>query len=181
MTDRSDDALIEALRRGDRTAVGSLFDRHYDELFAFADRFLGDPHAAADAVQDAFVSLLRYGRSFQGRSSIRTWLMAVLRNACLDLAEERKRHSRASERLPPAEHAAPPDLPDPRLPRLRRAIEALPESRREVLVLRRFHDLTYAEIADLCGITEGTARVRAHRALRQLERELSPSPEHRHD
>lgn len=172
---RSDEELAEGLRAGERDAVGSLFDRYYDELFAFADRMLGDGAAAADAVQEAFVRVLRYGDSFQGRSSFRTWILRVLRNVCLDLIRARRQRLEVAEVLPPPKPASPPTEPDPRIPRLRRALDDLPATRREVLVLRRFHGLSYAEIADLCGITEGAARVRAHRALKQLKRELAPT------
>jgi len=171
----SDQELIEDLQAGDRAAVGSLFDRYYDELFAFADRVLGDPAAAADAVQEAFVRVLRYGDSFQGRSSFRTWILRVLRNVCLDLIRARRRRHEIAEVLPPRPPASPPSGPDPRIPRLRKALDDLPSTRREVLILRRFHGFSYAEIADLCGISEGAARVRAHRALKQLKRELVPS------
>lgn len=177
MKEPSDQALIEALGDGDRQAAGVLFDRYYDELFAFADRFLGDPHAAADAVQDTFLRVLRYGDSFSGRSTFRTWILRVVRNACLDLVHARRRDRELEAELPPADPAPPPTEPDPRIARLRTAVDELPETRREVLVLRRFHGLSYAEIGELCGISEGAARVRAHRALRQLARELSPSPE----
>lgn len=164
-----DEALIEGLRAGDRDAVGELFDRHYDELFAFADRMLGDSHRAADAVQESFLRVLRYGDSFRGRSSFRTWILRVLRNVCLDLVRARERRHQATDVLPSPEPVPPPNEPDPRIARLREAIAALPATRREVLVLRRFHDLSYAEISDLCGISEGAARVRAHRALKQLK------------
>lgn len=177
MTEPSDHALIQALQDGERDAVGELFDRYYDELFAFADRFLGDPHAAADAVQDTFLRVLRYGDSFSGRSSFRTWILRVARNACLDAVDARRRDREAKAELPPPDPSPPPEEPDPRVARLREALDALPETRREVLVLRRFHDLSYAEIGEHCGISEGAARVRAHRALKQLRNELSPTPE----
>lgn len=177
----TDEALVERLKTGDRSAVGPLFDRYYDELFAFADRFLADSHAAADAVQETFLRLMRYGRSFAGRSTFRSWLFRVLRNVCLDLVEDRKRRREGNESMPPPEPTPAPSAPDPRLRHLMDALDALPATRREVLVLRRFHDLSYAEIAEACGISEGAARVRAHRALRQLQRELSPSAEITHE
>lgn len=173
MSELTDKELIEALQAGDRAAAGPLFDRHYDELFAFADRLLGDPHTAADAVQDAFLRLMRYGRSFSGRSSFRTWMLRIVRNACLDLIEDRKRRRDVPNLLPVPDPVPPPPEPDPRVARLRQALEALPAARREVLLLRRFHGLTYSEIGELCGISEGAARVRAHRALLQLEQALS--------
>lgn len=169
----SDHALVRAIGDGDREALGLLFERYYDELFAFADRMLGDPHAAADAVQEAFLRVLRYGDSYAGRSSFRTWMLRVARNACLDLLHTRRRQREALAEIDPPSPAPPPKSPDPRLAELREALDALPENRREVLILRRFHDLPYAEIGELCGISEGAARVRAHRALKQLRHALS--------
>lgn len=177
MTPPSDRELIRALRNGRREPLATLFDRHYDELFAFADRFLGDPDAAADAVQETFLRVLRYGGSYAGRSSVRAWMLRVARNACLDHLDRRKRRREARGELPPPEPAPPPETPDPRLARLRDALGALPDTQREVLVLRRFHDLSYAEIGELCDISEGAARVRAHRALKRLRRELSTTTE----
>ncbi|MGD2070058.1 MAG: RNA polymerase sigma factor [Gemmatimonadota bacterium] len=177
MTEPTDESLIRALQQGDTRAAGELFDRYHDDLFAFASRLLGDRHAAEDAVQEAFLRVLRYARSFEGRSGFRSWVLRVTRNACLDLAHAARRRREGTERMPPAEPNPPPREPDSRIPRLRAALEQLPANRRQVLILRRFHDLSYAEIAELCGISEGAARVRAHRALRQLETALRPPAE----
>lgn len=180
MAEPTDEELVEALQGGDQEAIAPLFDRYYAELYSFADRMLGDPHAAADAVQETFIRLLRYGDSFQRRSSFRSWILRVVRNVCLDLAQDRRRREETPELLPPKEPTPPPTGPDPRLERLREALDDLPPTRREALVLRRFHGLSYAEIGELCGISEGAARVRAHRALKQLTRALSPASETRH-
>lgn len=181
MTEPTDGALIERLQAGDTSAVGLLFDRHYDELFAFADRLLGDPHTAADAVQETFLRVMRYGRSFAAHSSFRSWLLRIVRNVCMDLIQDRKRRREANSSLPPLEPTPAPSDPDARVRRLREALDSLPATRREVLVLRRFHGLIYSEIAELCGISEGAARVRAHRALKQLQRKLCPSPKKGHE
>lgn len=61
-------------------AVGPLFDRHYDALFATADRLLGDPHLAADAVQETFLRVMRDGGLFAARSALRSWLLRVVHN-----------------------------------------------------------------------------------------------------
>lgn len=181
MTNVSDEALIQALKDGDREALDRLFDRHYDEVFAYAERILTDPHAASDAAQEAFLRVLRYGESFDGRSSFRTWILRVVRNVCLDQIEQRRRRRQADDTLPPIDPVQPASMPDPRIPLLREALQALPPTRRDVIVLRRFHGLSYAEIGEICGISEGAARVRAHRALAQLKDELAPIMETFHD
>jgi RNA polymerase sigma-70 factor (ECF subfamily) len=181
MTKSSEEGLIRALEDGDRDALSRVFDRHYDEVFAFTSRMLGDPHAAADATQETFLRVLRYGSSFGGRSSFRTWLLQVARNVCLDHIDERRRRREGDDAIPPVEAAGPEAIADPRLRLVRAAVDALPPTRRDVLVLRRFHGLSYAEIGELCGISEGAARVRAHRALTQLRDELAPRLEALHE
>lgn len=181
MANVTDELLIGALKEGDREALGRLFDRHYDEVFGFAERMLADPHAAADAAQDAFLRVLRYGDSFGGRSSFRGWILRVVRNVCLDQIEQHRRRREADDALPPSDPVQPAGIPDPRIPLLHEALAALPPTRRDVLVLRRFHGLSYAEIGEICGISEGAARVRAHRALAQIKDELAPVLETFHD
>lgn len=172
MSEVTDRELLRRLGRGDRKAAGTLFDRHYEGVYTFAARFLGDSESAADAAQEAFLRLLRYRRSFTGHGSVRGWLLRITRNVCVDLAGIARRDREGLRAMPPPDPAPPPRAPDPRLARLERALERLPAASREVLVLRRFHDLSYAEIARVCGISEGAARVRAHRALEQLRREM---------
>lgn len=178
MSGRTDDELMAAVKAGEQEALGALFDRHYDELFAFASRMLGDPHAAADAVQEGFLRLIKYRDSYEGQSSFRSWMLRVLRNVCLTFVDECKRRDEAAAILPPPDPVAPPSMPDPRIALLRTALDELSPSRREVLVLRRFHGLSYAEIARLCGISEGAARVTAHRALKQLASVLTSAETH---
>lgn len=173
MSEPTDDELMSALQGGDEDAIALLFDRYYDELFAYADRMLADPHAGADAVQDSFVRLLKYRSSYEGRTTFSSWMLRIVRNVCLNVVDEGRRRSEIAHALPQPEPVAPPRTPDPRVAQLRDALAELTPGRREVLLLRRFHGLSYAEISQLLGISEGAARVAAHRALKDLARTLA--------
>lgn len=178
---RSDDELFEAVRAGDRAALGALFERHCDGMLRFARAALGDNAEAHDAVQDAFVRIVRYSGSYTRRDAFVGWLYTVLRNGCHDRRAARAREHDALSRAAAEPAWAEPKLPDPRLDALREAVGALSPDRREALVLRRLRGLSYAEIAEICDTTEGAARVRVHRALDELRRILVPPTERSHD
>ena len=117
---------------------------------------------AHDAVQEGFVRALRHRRGFDGEGPLDGWIWRIVVRTALDL---RRSRGRAEEpRLEPAPEAAAQD------PELVVAIRTLPPRRRLVVFLRYFADLSYGEIADACGISEGTVAAtlsQAHTDLRE--------------
>jgi RNA polymerase sigma-70 factor (ECF subfamily) len=123
-------------------------------------------------VQEVFFRILKYRHTYQPETSFRAWMYQVGRNVYLDHAGKRK----AEVGLP--EHAA--ELSSGETPAdrqvqqrqetvlLRRALAALPPEKREVLVMSRFQDLKYEEIASVLKCEVGTVKVRVYRALREL-------------
>ena len=146
--------------------------------FALAMQLLQHREDAADAVQDALQRLVQNRRAFDPqRGPIRPWFLKILRNRCLDLL--RKRARRPCEALELREIAAPheqrPDVSAERremLSLLRQELMAMPESQREILLLRDFHSLSYAEIAEVVSIPVGTVMSRLHRARAELRRRV---------
>lgn len=181
----TDEELFIRLQAGDVPALGVLFDRHCDGVFRMCVRLLGDTDAAADAVQEAFLRVLRYRRSWRERGSWRAWLHTVARNACIDRLSARRSEedalSRFSSEIQQVSRSESGGLPDERVERLEAAIAVLPRTRREALVLRRFHGFTYREIGIICDISESAARVRVHRALQDLRRFFGIESEAAHE
>jgi len=175
--------LVARLARGDQAALGDLIERHHRRLLRVCERLLGDAEEARDAVQEVFLKLLVKAGGFRPRALVSTWLYRIAVNHCLNLL--RRRRLRRLVSLSPAddeEGSAPPEPPAPSADpqrelearhswqRVQRAILALPPSQRAVLVLARFEELSYKEIAATLGISLGAVESRLFRAMRALER-----------
>jgi len=181
--------LIARLREGDESAFEELVRREGPRLLAAARRILRDEADARDAVQDAFASAFRALGSFERQATLSTWLHRIAVNAALArLRAQRRRPEVAIDELLPTfqedgHHATPPApwasaeaLVAQRETRefVRTAIERLPQSYAEVLLLRDIEELDTATVAELLGITENLVKVRLHRARQALRALLEP-------
>ncbi len=167
----SDIELMSRLRSGDLQALGSLFLRHHARVYELCFRLCGDSQTADDLVQEIFLRVLRYRNNFAGKAAFPTWLNRIARNVCLDhFAKTKRRRSAQYQALESLseETESSIDFPDERLTFLNKALMALPLEKREVLILSRYHSLSYAEIGKVCNCSESAVKVRVHRALRQL-------------
>jgi RNA polymerase sigma-70 factor (ECF subfamily) len=168
----TDEALMTAVRAGDLAKLGILFERYHLPLFDFLSRVTGDRTAAEDLVQDIFVRILKYRATFRDGGSFETWVYRIARNARADYFRQRT----AVEPLEGEVLDRPEPRPGPALrlegdrerTRLNRALMLLREDKRELLVLARYRDLKYDQIAEILGIEVGAVKVRVHRAIREL-------------
>src|SRR6476661_1910912 len=83
--------LITRGQGGDRAAFNALIERYQGAAYALALRMLGEPEAAADVTQEAFLSAFRHLGAFRG-ASFRAWLLRIVSNGCLDVFRARGRH-----------------------------------------------------------------------------------------
>jgi len=175
--------LVARIAAGDRDAFAELVERHHRRLLRVCERLLGDAEDARDAVQEVFLKVMVKAGGFRPKALVSTWLYRVAVNHCLNVL--RRRRLRRWVSLSPAEDedaAAPLDPAEERADphreldarrqwsRVQRAIAALPPSQRAVLVLARFEELSYKEIAETLGITLGAVESRLFRAMRALEK-----------
>lgn len=161
-----------AIRDGQVDRLATLFDRHHRALFGFFYRMTGDWAASEDLVQEVFARVLKYRAAYKDQGVFRAWLYRIARNARHDLA------SRAGPLEPLAEGldvAADEPGPATQLEHkqaavlLRHALSQLPADKRELIILARYHGLSYDELGVLLDAEPATIRVRLHRALRQLD------------
>lgn len=164
---------------GDQSALHALVDRHAPHLLKVAYSLTGHAADAEDLVQETFLAGMQALRRFEGRSSVRTWLVAILaRQAAAWRRRQRVRH--AVEWSPETESAAVGGAPraGPELSRtdarldLAAALQTLTPDHREVLVLREYGGLSYEEIAGTLGLPRGTVESRLHRARLELRDRL---------
>ena len=169
----SDENLMLAVRAGDVSKLGPLFDRHHRALFDFFPRMTGSRAIAEDLVQDVFFRILKYRATFREDSRFKAWMFHIARNARVDYY--RKHHPEAV--LPEDDTAgfqSPTPAPSHALEQeeqitlLECAMYKLPAEKREVLVLSRYQEMKYEQIAEVMGCEVGTVKVRVHRALNEL-------------
>jgi RNA polymerase sigma-70 factor (ECF subfamily) len=181
--ERSDAELLAAHVAGDTDAFGQLFARHRDRLWAVALRTMGNPHDAADGLQDGLVAAYRRAETFRGDAAVTTWLHRVVVNACLDrlraakvrraealpddVDEQRDRGSTltAAGSVDDPEQAA---IRDERRRALLAALATLPAEQRAALVLVDMEGHSVAEVAAMLECAEGTVKSRCARGRERL-------------
>jgi len=175
----TDESLFERLLRGDLRALDLLYQRYERHLFGFILGQLGERHEAEDVLHDAFLAVLREGRS--GRHALvcfRAWIYQVARNLCLNRIRARQRAVRAMDTAA-ALPAPTPVEPEAALAELqsstalRRAVSRLPAPLAELFELRA-GGLSYDELAQLLGIPVGTVKSRMHELICRLRVEVQP-------
>lgn len=171
-----DEELLVLARRGDNAARTELVMRHGRRLFGLAAALLGGDDADVnDVVQETFLAAFDGGlKAFQGNASLATWLSGVLINRVRKL--RRYRRSRAAGPLESIERQrasadsasrSPATQVEQRID-VATMLESLPPEYREVIVLREWQQLSYAQMASVLGVPERTAETRLTRARRIL-------------
>ena len=172
MSDPTDLELMIDVKDGDVGKLALLFERHHPRIFHFCNRMTGNRAVSEDLVQEVFMRVLKYRETFRGDSAFLPWLYRMAHNACIDHFRRSGREPLPQDELPEPESGAPSAADrvelDEELRLLRRALGRLPVDKREVLVLSRYEQRKYSEIAELLGCSVGAVKVRVHRALRQL-------------
>ena len=169
----TDENLMLAVRDGDTSKLGVLFDRHHRSLFDFFYRMTGRQAVADDLVQDVFFRILKYRKTFRDISWFKAWMFHIARNARFDYYR-----SHRGETLLEDDHAeglqSPSPVPGQQLEDRQQALllecamfKLAPE-KREVLILSRYQDMKYEQIAGLMNCEVGTVKTRVHRALKEL-------------
>jgi RNA polymerase sigma-70 factor (ECF subfamily) len=167
--------LISRALDGDGRAFASLVEPHLGLLYRIALRACGDRAMAEDAVQEALTLAYRKLDRYQPGTSLRAFLATIAaRQAQTLLRGERRRRAREDASAEPERMAGPAELlgAERLATRIRDALATMPKKRREVALLRLDGNMSYSEIAEAVGTTEGSARVLVHLALKELRETL---------
>jgi RNA polymerase sigma-70 factor (ECF subfamily) len=172
-----EDDAIKALAATDRRAAAEWVVRKYREpIFHHAAWILKDWQEAIDVSQDVFIRAMRERRFFDDDFKMKAWLYRVTSNLCFNLVRDRRRRGAILETVPFArvDDADQPDVvfQNEQQKQIFGAMDRLTDDHREILMLRYYSDLSYAEISDTLGIKLGTVMSRLSRARGQLEEVL---------
>jgi len=163
-------SIIARVRRGETSAFSELVTKYKIPVWSLVRRYAGNVPEIEDICQEIFLNLWNSLPGFKGHSRFFTWFYRVIMNTCHNQA--RKPESRlsansrgVSEQLPdfrenPLARAEQSDLSE----KARKAIAELPEILKDAMVFRDVEDLSYAEIAEILGVSEGTVKSRIHNA-----------------
>jgi RNA polymerase sigma-70 factor (ECF subfamily) len=178
---RTDEELVEACQAGEASAFDVLVARWEDRIRGAAFRFLGSEEEARDVAQEAFLKAYRALGSFKREARFSSWLYQIATNLCRDRL--RRRRTRASVSLEELEETGPvivetgPGAHERLLQKdlarvVRRAVHALSEEQREVVILKEYQGLTFLEIAQALDVPVSTVKTRLYRGLAQLRLRL---------
>ncbi len=193
----SDEVLLAGLRSGDRLAGEMLVQRYHAPLMRYLTRHLSSPQRAEEALQQTWLSVLEHANQFrpdavrdahrQGEtamvvvmpgSGFKAWLFRIATNKAHDLWRHRDREKRAFDGLRLVRDESSPEASQrmesgDESARVRDAIDQLPESQREIVMLRYYAGLKFTEIAELLGCPLNTALGRMHKAMQKLKVSLN--------
>jgi RNA polymerase sigma-70 factor (ECF subfamily) len=178
--DPSDEILVARLRDKDTEAFAALYDRHSRLAFSLAYRMLGEPSAAEDVVQEAFLSLWRQAETFKpDRSAARTWLLSIVHHRAIDRLRRvvsREVSDAALEGMPEraddsidVEHEVGVSL---EAAQVRQALGTLPLEQQQAIELAYFGGLSHSEIARKLDVPIGTIKGRLRIGLQKMRLSL---------
>lgn len=182
-----DSKLMLQLKSGDHEAFRDLVERHKLSVLNLCLRFTGNKEDAEDLAQEAFIRVFQAAPNYEVKAAFTTWLYRITVNLCLNHQRRKKvLHFFSLDQSKNSQHHAQYRVPDFAAQErpdtdyeqkqvqqfVQQAIQSLPENQRTVLILHRYHDLSYKEIAEVLDTTVSAVESRLHRAKENLKKKL---------
>lgn len=169
----SDFELVSGIKAGDRSALDSLVRRWYPRICGYAFKMLRNEQDAYDVTQETFVAMMQGLRDYRAGRKFESWLFTIAHNKCMDHLRARKKDA--------ASDGTQDDCPSPEPPldesvtvsiAVRQAVDRLPDSQRETVILRYFHQFSAGEISRMTRTPLPTVKSRLKSAKKLLSEYL---------
>lgn len=180
----SDIELMERVRSGDDTAFSELMRRHYRGIVNYIYRFTNDRGNSEDLAQEVFLRVYRSAKRYKPEAKFSTWLYKIATNLCLTEVKSRGKDQSLSlddieENSGDLGEPKPADAYDITFRReiggaIFEALKSLPERERTAVVLCKYEELRYEEVAEIIGCTVGAVKAYVHRGRMKLIEKLKP-------
>ena len=189
----SDEDLLARIRAGEREWFGPLVRRYERELFGYLRRYVGDADLAADVFQNTFLAVFRKIQQYEPGRAARPWIYTVATHQAIDAMRRRARRRDTTPLLPGGDDSAEDSARslfaaleaagpgpyaavelDESREGVRRAVAALPDLLKQVVILTYFQGLRYQDAAEILGVPLGTVKSRLHAALAKLTEAMNP-------
>ena len=162
------------IKEGDLDKVGLLYQRYSRRLFGFFYRMTNDGSQSEDLVQNVFIRLIKYRKTYWEDGHFETWIFQLARNVHHDAYRKTKRYKWQEDmtdweaKLTEEDNVESSTIKGEEQSLLIRALNTLSPEKREIIELTKFQKLKYEEVANLLGKTEGALKVQIHRILKEL-------------
>jgi len=167
LEERSDESLMAEVANGNLDQLKILFERHHVHVYNFLYKMSRDKMLSEDIAQDVFYKLMKYRSSYNGGNFV-SWMFTIARN---NLKTHYRRNQTKNEDLNVLEYRTTENNEEKNedYSHLQKALAKLDPSDRELLVLNRFQQIKYAELAEIVGSTPGAVKTKVSRALKKLK------------
>ncbi len=187
MMENSDTDLMLLIKNGDQQAFRELVERHKLSVLNLCLRFTGNRTDAEDLAQEVFIRIFQAAPNYEVKAAFTTWLYRITVNLCLNHQRRKKvlsffslNHGKNSQHQSqyrvldfPAKERPDSDFEKKEIQQIvQNAIQSLPENQKSVLILYRYHELSYKEIADVLDTSVPAVESRLHRAKENLKKKL---------
>jgi RNA polymerase sigma-70 factor (ECF subfamily) len=176
VTGATDEQLMQAVAGGDLDAFSELLLRYQGLAWKTAYRFLADAMEAEDVAQEAFLKIFKAAPRYRAKGTFRTYFYRTLTHLCIDRTRKKKQLTSMDD-VPEAEDPSlgPSEIliQKERKAQVREAVDTLPPNQKAAMILRRYEGLSYAEIAQILGITPKAVEGLISRAGASLQARLS--------
>ncbi len=177
--DKTDEELMLLCAQDNLEAFSILFHRYQRKILNFAWRYLNDRGSAEDILQETFLRMFIFRKTFKRKASFATWLYTIAKNLCWEESRKPYRRIQAQDEDPNLLDCHQPGILE-RLERkelqekIREAISSLPPRQKEAIILSKYQGMSLSEIAKILNCSEGAVKQLVHRALLSLRRKLTP-------
>ena len=169
-----DHHIMLAVKDGDLDKLGQLFEKYHKPLYHFFLRQTSKPQASEDLVQDVFFRILKYRHTYRAEGKFTTWMFSVAHSALMEHFRKKKRKVEPLEMVErqPSNDPLPDTLSEQadESELIKKALSLLSDEKREVLILSRYENMKYEEIAQVQNCKVGTIKARVHWALKDLSK-----------
>lgn len=179
MQERSDEQLVALVLQGEDAAFEILVNRYQKQVFALAYRLGGDYDESRDVAQEVFLRIYQELKRFDTSRRFFPWMYRVAHNTCINLLQKRPRETAPLDNVAEARDEALPHSPDASYEQkettemLQAALQALPDSYRQPLVLKYLEGLSYKQISEIMDLPVTTIEARLFRGRGMLKQALA--------
>ncbi len=168
MVGYTDEELMTQVAAGRLEGIKLLFERHHHHVYNFIFKMSRDKMLSEDITQDVFYKIIKYRRSYNNGKFV-SWLFTIARNSLTSHYKTQAGREVRLERIPPGHPEEQPPVME-EYSQLQLALDRLPASDRELLILHRLQEIKYEDLADILGSTTGAIKTKVSRALKKLKK-----------